>query len=171
MQAWKCPIYNGTLENIIWPMWKITSFFWLGKVFIFFEFLHCFLRKSFSQRNRKRKHWYSIHILDQTTDKAFKGTVVNQGLSLLHEGNPWNYAYSPFKQQRRHQFSNWTWLTHKPLFLLKLLRNFMWNSIYRVGCLVNNGILNPFSDQVIKLIKLKNIYFFKLWLLFEYERI
>jgi len=168
MQAWKCPIYNGTLENIIWPMWKITSFFWLGKVFIFLSFSIASSANRFRRETEKEnidiQFIYSIR-------QSLQGYRCKSRIAIIAWRDPWNYAYSPFKQQRRQQFSNWTWLTHKPLFLLKLLRNFMWNSIYRVGCLVNNGILNPFSDQVKKSIKLKNIYFFKLWLLFEYERI
>ena len=60
MQRWYYPIYNGTTENLIWSkMWKMTSFFWLGKVLISVSFPWASyrqeMRKSFSQRTRKWK--------------------------------------------------------------------------------------------------------------------
>ena len=57
MQRWQCPIYNGTLETLIWSnMLKITSFFYLKSV-NFRTLSHCFLctrnGQVTLQRNRK----------------------------------------------------------------------------------------------------------------------
>ena len=78
-------------------MWKILSFFWLGKVFnsvktaYYIEFRNAqvtFAEKSKKNNLNKQKRWYLIHTW---SEKAVYGNVVNLWVT-------WNYAYSPFKR-------------------------------------------------------------------------
>ena len=79
MKRWLCPIYNGFPENFIWSiMWKIASIFHGLEVFqsdltsLCFsavETCHSLLLKDYNH------WWYLIHTW---SDKAFRGTFVNQ---------------------------------------------------------------------------------------------
>ena len=77
MQRWQCPIHKSTLKNVIWPlMWNILYFSTLN-------WLILIISKFFIENNQfsRLKHWYIIHTW---SDKALKGTVVNQTLPSSH---------------------------------------------------------------------------------------
>ena len=92
MQRWQCPIYNGTLQTLIF---KILSLHELKSRY-FCEFPHCFLSARSAQVTffekpkmkinswKEQKHAYLIYTW---SDMDFKGTVVNRALPFLHEGS------------------------------------------------------------------------------------
>ena len=86
MQRCQCPIYNRTLEALIWSkMWKKSSFFWLKKC-LFISLSLPFAQET-SQRNRKWK-WTIKQI---NSDIYF--ILYQKKVSMVTD----NYTYSPFK--------------------------------------------------------------------------
>ena len=134
---WKHNLAN-VKDNVVFLTWKSFYFFWVSPLLP--------AQIVFAEKPKKKTLIFNSYTRSDNW-QSLQGYRCKSRIAIIAWRDPWNnYAYSPFKQQRRHQFSNWTWLTHKPLFLLKLLRNFMWTSIYRVGCPVNKGIF-PWSGK------------------------
>ena len=78
---------------------KFRIFSWNFRIIFFAKILH-FTEKPQMKINslRKQKHWCIVHT---RSDKAFKGTVVNQALSSLHEGILKIMLTVPFKFKRK----------------------------------------------------------------------
>ena len=91
MQRLQCPICNGIPKILVRNVEDIVVFS-TRNVFIS-EVLNCFSKtrnaqvtfaKEFGNENKHKN--FDIYIIHTLSDKAFKGTVVNPALSLLHEG-------------------------------------------------------------------------------------
>ena len=102
MQRWQCPIYNGTLETIIWPkMWKIISFFVLKKcLFLSISPLLLIYKKCASHFRRKTANEnkqqqvtliYNSYLIRQ----SFWGFGCKSNISISAWRVTWNYAYNP----------------------------------------------------------------------------
>ena len=94
LERWQCPIYNGTLETLIWlKMWKISSFFWLEKCLILINSPFCRETANENKQFEERKLEYPIHTC---SNEAFESTFVNRVLPVLpvlHGSRVgWNYA-------------------------------------------------------------------------------
>ena len=105
MQRWQCPIYNGTLETIIWPkMWKIISFFVLKKcLFLSISPLLLINKKCASHFRRKTANenkqqqltlMYNSYLIRQ----SFWGFGCKSNISISAWRVTWNYAYNPFNR-------------------------------------------------------------------------
>ena len=83
IQRWQCPIYNGTLETLIWSeMWKIIPFFLTTKVFIF-----QFCRENINENKhfKETKTLEIKNVLDHTKD--FQGKL---HIAIFERRVTWN---------------------------------------------------------------------------------
>ena len=77
------PIYNGTLEAIIWKNMEDTIVYFCFSISSYMP-ESCFLRETENKSLKEQKHWYLTHIW---LDKAFKYTFLNQALQSLLGGS------------------------------------------------------------------------------------